>query len=121
MDTKLKEKWLAALRGGDYKQGQDMLRSEDGSCFCCLGVLCDIIGPNEWSINKVDECDGMTYFGWVHPNGYGHNDALFGDALLDYDFSNSIGLGVDEQRDLAGMNDEGRTFEEIADYIEEYL
>lgn len=32
------DKWLKALRSGDYKQGMGYLKSQDNE-FCCLGVL----------------------------------------------------------------------------------
>lgn len=35
---KQKDKWLAALRGGRFKQGRDMLMNEYNE-YCCLGVL----------------------------------------------------------------------------------
>lgn len=31
-------KWLKALRSGDYKQGNGHLKTADNK-FCCLGVL----------------------------------------------------------------------------------
>lgn len=41
-----KEKWVKALRSGNYKRGKGRLRSNMG--YCCLGVLCDISGLGEW-------------------------------------------------------------------------
>lgn len=40
----VKAKWLAALRSGDYRQGQGLLHqiSDGQHSFCCLGVLCDL-------------------------------------------------------------------------------
>lgn len=32
--------WVAALRSGEFKQGRDMLRSNNA--YCCLGVACEI-------------------------------------------------------------------------------
>jgi len=44
MKPEIKEKWLAALRSGDYKQGEGRLHisKDEHHLFCCLGVLCDI-------------------------------------------------------------------------------
>lgn len=45
MNPEVKAKWLAALRSGEYEQGQYRLKREfeDGeSRYCCLGVLCDL-------------------------------------------------------------------------------
>jgi hypothetical protein len=44
----VKALWLDALRSGEYQQAQRTLqvRKEDGSAFCCLGVLCDVALKN---------------------------------------------------------------------------
>jgi hypothetical protein len=38
-----RDKWCAALRSGEFKQGAQFLkkRNEDSYCYCCLGVLCE--------------------------------------------------------------------------------
>jgi len=47
MDQSIKEKWVEALRSGDYEQGEGALRQKDkkngSNKYCCLGVLCDIV------------------------------------------------------------------------------
>lgn len=48
MNKEIKEKWLEALRSGEYKQGREHLRDESNQ-FCCLGVLCDIVDPKGWT------------------------------------------------------------------------
>ena len=40
MNQEVKEKWVAALRSGEYKQTKQTLHDKNG--FCCLGVLCDL-------------------------------------------------------------------------------
>jgi hypothetical protein len=40
MKKRIKNKWIKALRSGDYKQTEGALRA--GDAFCCLGVLCNI-------------------------------------------------------------------------------
>lgn len=94
MDAEAKAKWIAALRGGKYKQAQGALRAAHG--FCCLGVLCDVIAPEEW--------DGGVFRAQ--------------EVFLPEPLSNDIG-GKDI--DLAEMNDSGLSFAEIADWIEENL
>jgi hypothetical protein len=34
-----KDKWLTALRSGEYKQGTGWLHTETDNAYCCLGVL----------------------------------------------------------------------------------
>lgn len=59
MDADIKRKWVEALRGGKYEQGRGVLR--DGSAYCCLGVLCDLIDPEAWHL----DVDGD----WNHDGG----------------------------------------------------
>jgi hypothetical protein len=39
MPQELKDKWVAALRSGEYKQGKHCLHGILNNTFCCLGVL----------------------------------------------------------------------------------
>lgn len=39
MDPELKQKWIAALKSGEYKQGKACLHNEEQGTYCCLGVL----------------------------------------------------------------------------------
>jgi hypothetical protein len=39
------KKWIAALRSGKYKQGIGWL--ERNNHYCCLGVACDVLIPQE--------------------------------------------------------------------------
>lgn len=51
LDPEVKAKWLAALRSGEYRQATGRLHklptetTEGG--YCCLGVLCNIMGAEE--------------------------------------------------------------------------
>ena len=38
------QKWVDALRSGEYKQTRESLRNDEGNepKFCCLGVACDL-------------------------------------------------------------------------------
>ena len=60
IDPALKAKWIKALRSGDYKQGTDCLRSNTNQ-YCCLGVACDLIDPALWADGGADrwEWDGI--------------------------------------------------------------
>lgn len=42
MKQELKDKWIAALRSGEYQQGRAQLYDEATGAFCCLGVLCKV-------------------------------------------------------------------------------
>lgn len=101
MTPELKTKWLEALRSGNYKQGQNRLRHKDET-FCCLGVLCDVVDPSKWLSIRGDE----SY--------------LYGDSrgFLTFSLLQEVDMTDSQQRKLAGLNDEGTTFSEIADHIE---
>src|SRR5688572_17403992 len=53
MDATIKEKWVKALRSGEFKQGEGKLHDSDNDTYCCLGVLCKIQGAQftEWNGN----------------------------------------------------------------------
>lgn len=44
MNKEIKDRWLTALRSGNYKQtpGQLGIQQGDNTAYCCLGVLCEI-------------------------------------------------------------------------------
>lgn len=47
----IKQVWIDALRSGKYRQGNSQLRDKF-NCYCPLGVLADIIAPDEWTLDK---------------------------------------------------------------------
>ena len=108
MKLGIKQAWLTALRSGDYQQGQGYLRQ--GDHYCCLGVLCDLygkaVGP-EW-----EGCPGERA-GIQSMHGY--------DTLLPFNVVAWAGVGGPNPLDLAALNDDGSTFEELANIIEEGL
>lgn len=63
MDKRWADKWAAALRSGEYKQGRDSLRmkSEQGALhFCCLGVLCDLVAKENPAVVWRDGWHAMS-------------------------------------------------------------
>lgn len=47
------EKWLAALRSGNYKQTSACLYAPNQDAFCCLGVVGNLCGiPNSGRSGK---------------------------------------------------------------------
>lgn len=102
MDQTLKQQWMTALRSGEYLQGTGSLKY--GDKYCCLGVLCSVM---EVSMNKR-----QTSF-------YYNGERM--DVCLSIDLQQDIGMTGENQSKLANMNDEGRSFLEIADYIEKAL
>ena len=103
MNPELKEKWLKALRSGEYMQGIGALRDVNDQ-YCCLGVLADVIGC-EWKPARVSFSLYACSFQNKPSEQYLRHDILPGHV----------------QGEPARMNDEGATFTEIATYIQENL
>lgn len=117
MDATVKEKWIAALKSGDYKQTRNHLRV--GDSFCCLGVLCDLYkreqedkGDTDSITWERDECSDIQRLSkdddWVEdlPPNY----------VLDW-----AGLVGADWNSLATLNDDGSTFDKIAEIINEQI
>ena len=114
MNPQIKQKWVDALRSGDYQQGRNYLRTDNG--FCCLGVLCDLYGKEnnvEWNLAVAEDGDRDYY--------------EFQDKTGRIPLSVVEWAGVEDcnpyicGRSLAERNDTGSTFNEIADLIQEHL
>lgn len=103
MDAQLKAKWVKALRSGEYKQGRHYLRSNEH--FCCLGVLCNLVDPSKWTHTDLE-------FARYRGQEYAHS------SFPPAEVARQVNLTHDDQDHVASMNDEGKTFAEIADYIE---
>lgn len=102
MDKQIKTEWVSTLRSGKYKQAAGSLRTNYG--YCCLGVLCDIAGKGKWKSYE----DG----------GYGYETQhTISRQWIPSDLEFEI--GNIPQHELANMNDDDRSFDEIADWIEE--
>lgn len=113
MNSRVKEKWVAALRSGEYKQGRGLLR-DNYSNFCCLGVLCDLYDKeqnfNSWQL----VADNHYEFGEepeVPPFRVWSSWAGMAER-------NPVIQFPDGPQSLAELNDQGYTFEEIANLIE---
>lgn len=100
MDAELKRKWVAALRSGEYEQGQFAL--ENAGRFCCLGVLCKVQG---WpTVQMGDDSAGSRI------------DSALYNPIHDAVGDTGVVRGLAEKND-----DDDLSFTEIADYIEANL
>lgn len=93
MNQQQKDAWLAALRSGRYRQGRGQLRKNGR--YCCLGVAAEVCGISSCTADFIKQCVQST---------------LFGDFVF---------LPGEIQQQLSCMNDQGKSFAEIADYIEQ--
>lgn len=116
MDAQLKQKWLEALRSGKYDQGESQLvivADEDNrrNRYCCLGLLAEIAGLNP------ERFPTHAYLGESGLNNAECGLGPWSSAGPSFDPSDET-THTTFQRKLAGMNDNGKSFAEIADWIE---
>ncbi len=108
MKESVMKEWVKALRSGGYKQGRDRLVDNDDK-FCCLGVLCNIAPDSlgldwkyiedTWTIGGNDIELPLVVRVWAGMNS--------SEGHLDHDMSN-----------LSDLNDDGKSFIDIANHIE---
>jgi hypothetical protein len=116
MKQEIAEIWVRALRSGNYNQGTLKLAQDKGQGinYCCLGVLCDLAMQNGEQIKVRQEVDSGVFL---------FNGAS---AFLPETVKTWAGLKTEEAalREFDGgtklsiLNDQGKTFLEIADIIE---
>lgn len=131
------KQWVAALRSGQWLQTRNALQRRDSDrdvmTFCCLGVACQLSKLGEWY-------DVGLFRDGSHQaeDAYNEERLLEGDEeptptfeeeFTSPDVQKWLGLktksgefktSAGERTSLATLNDAGASFEEIADYIEEY-
>lgn len=128
MNKEIKEKWVTALRSGEYKQAVHFLRAtidneKQTIGYCCLGVLCDLYIKEKNDPNIIWD---VTAFG-THIFSHSIDDSIpiheskaLPEELLLWADLNEKNPGIsDINSSLAELNDKGKTFEEIATIIEE--
>jgi hypothetical protein len=105
--AELKRVWLEALRSGEYKQTKGTLHNLHDGGFCCLGVAAKV-----WGVSTPEQMG--VYYMATTPDSCGGNPSYY--AALD-----ELAGGWPRQPFIAKgilMNDEGKSFAEIADMIE---
>lgn len=147
MDRQKAEKWIEELRSKKYVQGAAYLRQVDRDeteRYCCLGVFCEmaveagiILAPyymepmNGRRIYEYHSRDGQRWSGTMGPDvslwgGFSLPPGL-DDADMRYPGDGSFTMsGVStsgpwsQQVTLASLNDDGLTFDQIADIINHF-
>jgi hypothetical protein len=126
MNQEIKQRWVDALRSGEFEQGHGRLRRPAG--YCCLGVLCELYrrdtGDGDWRDDAENDQsifvlassgDTMMSHTAFPPN------AVMRWAGLEPNhagFNNPVVVGGHA---LSHYNDHGSTFYDIAAMIEESL
>lgn len=118
MKQSIKEKWIAALRSGEYQQGKYRLKRNNK--FCCLGVLTDLHRKTK---KKKDYKWIKLYNG--DENYFDSVGALNTEVQKWSSIDSAGGLFKyptnGKTNTLATLNDTGKSFKQIADIIEKYF
>lgn len=112
MDPEVKKEWIAALRKGDKPQGRSWLE-RDGQ-FCCLGILCGI-AVERGDFGRIQDGGRIEYM-----KGYSSNAKVLPVDIYGVGASGTFMIG-DQYYSLAYLNDQGFTFDQIADIIEYFF
>ena len=110
MHKEIAEKWVEALRSGEYKQTTGKLANVERTEHCCLGVLCEMAIKDGVEL-PVEQ---MSY------------STLFDDARVDLPLKVMEWTGMHTpygclgsvEHSLVAANDTGLSFEGIAKLIE---
>ncbi len=110
IDTRIKL-WTDALRSGDYQQTTGELHNRAG--FCCLGVACDVFIKAGGALEEVAQ-NGCFHYRDTHST----ESAVLPNAVRDWLGLRTGDGAISQDLSLASENDNGASFEEIADLIE---
>lgn len=103
--------WVEALKSGNYKQTtEDLFDPNEG--YCCLGVLTDLyLREKEGSVTNMSV---DVYFDKITDLSEHNNN-----TMPNMEIKQWANLTNNDCGNLAGMNDNGDSFETIAKFIEE--
>lgn len=106
----VRDEWVRRLNSGKYRQSTGYLRTQSNG-YCCLGVLCDI-AVESGIIPAPIAVEGQEYY------AYGKATAIPPTEVRKW-----VGLrdplgNINKAEGLARMNDQGKTFSDIAKIVE---
>lgn len=112
MKKDIAEKWITALRSGEYEQGKYLLHNLNNNTFCCLGILCELALQDGVDITVIDTLAGA--------NSYDGCKFVLPLSVQNWSGMRSVDGTAKSQiyLSLSGLNDAGTTFEEVAEIIE---
>lgn len=111
-------KWLKTLQSNVYVQGKQYLRR--GDSFCCLGVACEV-----FALNGIPDSDGETeeekeafpiLYWYNQENEIAPQDIV---EILKLQDQHGSPINNSTKISLTSLNDTGKTFQEIAQIIEQ--
>lgn len=131
MNQEIKAKWIEALRSGKYSQGIGAMKtSHDTPNHCCLGVLCELHlemnpGLSKWEIDRdLTGSKFMLYTVGVMSTKAFPQPIVYGWAGFEPEDTDNCAPYVSyngKLQTLSNLNDNGVSFEQIADLIDTQL
>lgn len=116
MDAKVKAEWLACLRDGSYKQTKYALQDLDNH-FDAVGVLVDrAVSAGVLPAPIRRDREGGMFFGYTYQDDNHVTATRCPKAVYEW-----AGIGYWTCNHIQSMNDNGKSFAQIADWIEENL
>lgn len=116
MNPAIRDRWVAALRSGQYPQAFNNLRTDDG--FCCYGVLCELAVQDGVIPPPEREPSTATY-------AYGNAASLLPPPVKAWAEIQFKQMGLAKANDgwtsRDGANHPSVGFAQIADFIEHGL
>lgn len=107
------ERWIKALRSGEYTQGVGRLwQVTTGEAhYCCLGVLMDLEGTDDEKRLHHFKTEG-------HRTRYYSSQSV---GVPNYSFITRVDLTADLMNQVIEMNDANKSFGTIANHLEKEL
>jgi len=125
MNIKVMKKWVKALRSGKFKQTQGTLKQYDSkgnAKHCCLGVLCELYNDEMRKNKKKTLPETVKAYNNFYPDGYcsfdGHEGDLPKKVMKWAGLETNYGLYSRHKNSLVDWNDNGHSFNKIANIIE---
>lgn len=115
MKPEWKAKWLAALRGGSFNHGTNVLCKtlpNDTTKHCCLGVLAELLLAE----GLVREKQIAKYMRDSTGISYSEYDGVV--TYLSISMSDAVGLTRSQVLDLAEINDNADSYDAVITEIE---
>lgn len=120
MNEDIKYRWLVALRSGEYKQGQMVLHNMANDSYCCLGVLCELYCKEHPDLSVKSQC-GHEFEYYFDAHEVLPPEIIEWAGFDEFVSNPSLKLECDNKISIAELNDNGKTFDEIANLIEAQL
>lgn len=114
-----RQAWVAKLRSGEVKQGRCQLAPSEDS-RCCLGLACDLYIEEGGALERFDASRADRRLAYRAPDGVIYVHLLPPEVASWLGLTNESGgyYQPNRVRALSELNDQGCSFDEIADVIE---